>query len=95
MFFEWSAFAFFYGAVCKSDVYDDDGMRAFFIIFFFIFFPPLLFASLASRANHTHTIMAATPGVCCMNTSEFGISRSGFFIAIVGEDGVWCRFSWC
>lgn len=64
----------------KADVYDDDGMRASFITSFLCFiFLSLLFASLASRANHTHPITAATPGVCCMNTSEFGISSPGFF----------------
>jgi hypothetical protein len=85
---------FFLWSRLQADVYDD-GMRAFFIILFFFFFLPTFLASLASRAIHTHPIMAATPGVYCINTSEFGISSPGFYIGIVGEDGVWCHFWWC
>lgn len=57
----------------------------FIISFLFSFL--LRFASLASRANHTHLTMAATPGVCCMKTSEFGISSPGLLLPLWGKMG--------
>jgi hypothetical protein len=38
---------------------------------------------MASRANHPITI--ATPGVCCMNTSEHGILEPGVLLALWGR----------
>lgn len=86
MFFEWSAFAFFLWSRLQADVYDD-GMRASHNFFLSFFFLPLLFASLASCANHTHPIMTATPGVCCINTSEFEIFSPGLLLALWGKMG--------